>query len=220
MSSRTVIFDLDDTLIRHDRVDETKRYAEYLKFGYTRSFHFEFYESLGGMKKAFKDIKITRKNVGEYFGETIPMLEKYHVSGHQMVDAIEECSIYIRDSNVDLALKCLKEANTRLYVLTDWFASQQLKVLKDFGYFDYFDKIFTWDSYYAKPDKRALLRCIQNENHDDFIMVGDSLEADILCAKMSCVSSVWFNPKRLDNKFGFRPEYTISSMLDLLDIVK
>ena len=113
----------------------------------------------------------------------------------------------------------LNVANIRLYVLTDWFYKSQVKVLKSFGYLEYFSRVFTWDNWYAKPDERAMLRCIGNEDPSDFIFVGDSILADVLCANLTGVTSVWFNPNNKENTTDIQPNYTITDMLELLEII-
>ena len=50
---KTIIFDLDDTLIRHDRSDETKFLAEYLNICYSEDFSIAFlYTSIAGSKSS------------------------------------------------------------------------------------------------------------------------------------------------------------------------
>lgn len=215
---KTVIFDLDDTLIRHDRLDETKYLSEYLDISDTNRFSAAFYESLSNIKTIFLGRKVTREKIASYFEETIPALRENNIKGETLIEAMEESSINIRDKSVDRTLHHLQVAGIRMFVLTNWFYSSQANVLKNFGYLDYFSRIFSWDDWYAKPDKRAILRCIGANNPKDFILVGDSLYDDVLCAKMAGVTSVWFNPNHNSNISKIHPDYVISDMLDLLDI--
>ena len=216
---KTIIFDLDDTLIRHDRSDETKFLAEYLNICYSEDFSIAFYDAMESIRKPFIGKKITKKKIASYFDKKIPMLAENGLNGDMLIKAMESCSINIRDSSVDRILHHLNVANIRLYVLTDWFYKSQVKVLKSFGYLEYFSRVFTWDNWYAKPDERAMLRCIGNEDPSDFIFVGDSILADVLCANLTGVTSVWFNPNNEENTTDIQPNYTITDMLELLEII-
>ena len=55
---KTIIFDLDDTLIRHDRSDETKFLAEYLNICYSEDFSIAFYDAMESIRKPFVNVKI------------------------------------------------------------------------------------------------------------------------------------------------------------------
>ncbi len=60
---KTIIFDLDDTLIRHDRSDETKFLAEYLNICYSEDFSIAFYDAMESIRKPFIGKKITRRKL-------------------------------------------------------------------------------------------------------------------------------------------------------------
>lgn len=215
---KTVIFDLDDTLVNHDRMNETKYISEYLGFPYTEDFSKAFYDSLFGIRDYFLGKTVTKKKMALYFEKNIPDLRKYNKSGYLLMKAMEVSSINIRNRSVDRTLHHLQVANVEMFVLTNWFYNSQVRMLKNFKYLDYFSRVFAWDDFYAKPDERAILKCIGNGNPKDFVFVGDSLYDDVLCANKAGVISVWYNPNRTINVSTIQPDYTITDMMELLQI--
>lgn len=219
MAFTTVIFDLDSTLIDHDYRNECYTFAEYFGFPYSDSFEKAFHKALHDMRHTFWDKKITRKNLAMYFSNQISELRCNGISGEEFIRAIEICTINIRNYEIDEILYRLKQHDIRLLVLTDWFFKHQAKVLIEFGYMDYFERLYTFDEYYAKPDPRAILRCIEKYDKKECLMVGDNLTSDVLCAKNAKVASVWYNPEQTKNTTLITPSFEIKSMLELVDIV-
>ena len=81
---KTIIFDLDDTLIRHDRSDETKFLAEYLNICYSEDFSIAFYDAMESIRKPFIGKKITKKKIASYFDKKIPMLAENGLNGDML----------------------------------------------------------------------------------------------------------------------------------------
>jgi len=49
----------------------------------------------------------------------------------------------------------------------------------------------------------------------DVIMIGDSINNDILGAKNAGIKSVWYNPEHMKNKADILPDYEIADLLEL-----
>ena len=52
-------------------------------------------------------------------------------------------------------------------------------------------------------------------NPCDVIMIGDSINNDILGAKNAGIKSVWYNPEHMKNKADILPDYEIADLLEL-----
>lgn len=59
--------------------------------------------------------------------------------------------------------------------------------------------------------------CLAPEN---VIMVGDSLQNDILGAKNAGIKSVWYNPGRVKNDTEITPDYEIHNLTQVLEIIE
>jgi putative hydrolase of the HAD superfamily len=52
------------------------------------------------------------------------------------------------------------------------------------------------------------------------LMVGDSLTSDIQGGINFGIDTCWFNPNKITNKTGMKPNYEISNLTDLKDILR
>lgn len=117
-------------------------------------------------------------------------------------------------------LKYLKERGYRLGIVTSGPRYQVLK-LKVSGIYRYFDVVVTRDDVGSiKPEPRIFLAALEKLkiSPKDAVMVGDSLEQDILGAKGVGMKSVWIN---VGGENGYNlPDFEISSILQLPEVIE
>lgn len=85
---------------------------------------------------------------------------------------------------------------------TDVFISEQMGTQKPAA--DFFEKI---------------AEQIGSSDKTSFLMIGDSLTADIQGANNAGIDSIWYNPEKLANTSSARPTYIVSTYLELLDLL-
>jgi 2-haloacid dehalogenase len=74
---------------------------------------------------------------------------------------------------------------------------------------------------FVKPDVRIFEYTMEKAKLSDrsrVLMIGDSLEADILGARRAGIRSCWFNPKKARNETGIEPDLEIHALHDLFDL--
>jgi putative hydrolase of the HAD superfamily len=116
-------------------------------------------------------------------------------------------------------LEYLKEKYT-LHIVTNGFEEVQYLKMKNSNIDHYFSKIITSErSGYKKPDKRMFEFSLSEAkaNAGVSIMIGDSLEADILGARGAGINQVYFNPKEIVHKENVTHE--IRSLKELVQIL-
>jgi 2-haloacid dehalogenase len=62
---------------------------------------------------------------------------------------------------------------------------------------------------------------LERAKHSDrarVLMIGDSLEADILGARRAGIRSCWFNPKKVRNETRILPDIEIHALEELMDL--
>ncbi|MBQ5946243.1 YjjG family noncanonical pyrimidine nucleotidase [Massilia sp. ST3] len=76
---------------------------------------------------------------------------------------------------------------------------------------------------YAKPDSRFFeyaTRMARRFSHDETVIVGDRLDADILGANRYGIDSCWFNPGKLVNASLARPTYEVGGLQEILSTLR
>lgn len=100
----------------------------------------------------------------------------------------------ILEPNTKDILNYLKE-KYELVILTNWFSSSQINILKKLKILDCFDEIIGTDEVLNKPNKEAFLRACGNHNIEECLMIGDNYKVDILGALDMGMDAIWYNPK-------------------------
>ena len=112
----------------------------------------------------------------------------------------------------------------RLYLATNGIVNVQARRIKDSGIGKYLDGIFVSERIgYNKPDKR-FFDCAFSEipdfRHEQTVIIGDTLTSDILGGINAGIKTVYFNPKGTKNDTGITPDYEISALAELTELLK
>ena len=82
-------------------------------------------------------------------------------------------------------------------------------ISEDIGYekpsIDYFDYVFN---------------TLNIKNKDEVIIIGDSLSSDIKGGYFYGIDTCWFNPLKLKNTTDIIPTYSISNLIEIINIIK
>ena len=114
--------------------------------------------------------------------------------------------------------------NYRIYIVTNGSTKVQTGRIKSSGIEKYIDGVFNSEKVGCeKPGRKFFENCfshIPNFKHDETIIVGDSLSSDIQGGINSGIKTVWFNAEKNENKTDIIPDYEISKLWDLLEVLK
>ncbi|MGV3538710.1 MAG: YjjG family noncanonical pyrimidine nucleotidase [Rufibacter sp.] len=103
-----------------------------------------------------------------------------------------------------------------LHIITNGFKDVQYIKMKSSGLDTYFSEVITSECINCtKPDKRIFQHALQRAGvtAQESLMIGDSLEADILGAMNAGMDAVFFNPEK--KKPRLRPTYVVSCLSEL-----
>lgn len=211
----TVCFDIDWTLVSHDENEE----ANTLKLlglepndDFTRQIRF-FWDNVS--KKLQNGRPVTKEYLCLLADRMIPYLRKHDIKPILWLNAANKCCSTKLMEGAEEILDYLQNEGYYLICSTNWFAEEQVKVLKEHGIFYYFEKIYGWDTICAKPNRRALGSFVQNVGNDSIVFVGDSVETDILFANRLGIKSFGINLKHNKNNMDVKSTYNISSLLEI-----
>jgi len=116
-------------------------------------------------------------------------------------------------------LEYLTDKGYQLHLITNGFEFTQHSKLKNSGIDKYFREVITSEgSNSLKPKKEIFEYAFSKTNASPYtsIMIGDSLEVDIMGALNAGMDQVFVNHQRIDATM--KPTYTIYALNELLDI--
>ena len=116
-------------------------------------------------------------------------------------------------------LQYLTEKNYQLHLITNGFEKTQHSKLKYSGLDKYFKEVITSEgSSSLKPNKEIFDYAFQKTgaNPDESIMLGDSIEVDIVGAMQAGIDQVFIN--HLNISIDIKPTYVVRSLKELENI--
>ncbi len=112
----------------------------------------------------------------------------------------------------------------RLFLASNGTARVQNKRISDSPIPKYFEKIFISEEIgYNKPSPEFFRLCFEKIDGfvaDEAIIIGDSLSSDIQGGINAKIKTCLFNPKRKENKTSVIPDFEISSLNELPNLLK
>jgi 2-haloacid dehalogenase len=226
MNYKTLLFDVDDTILDFQDTEHQALSMLFAKQGLTMDAEMkQAYQKINHeLWQQFEQGQRTRDEVVnerfgllfEKFGQTVDSLamEKQYRSfldqGHKLLGNSQSI---------------LAELTTEfdLYVVTNGVSSTQFRRLSDAKLLPYFKGIFvSEDTGYQKPMKEFFTYVfdrIPNFNHQQAVIIGDSLSSDILGGQLSGIDTVWLNPEKKEAS-SVQPTYEIHSLDQLPSLLK
>lgn len=90
-------------------------------------------------------------------------------------------------------LEYLKSKGKSLVVLTNWFYKTQKSRLENMNILSYFDEVYAGDTY-LKPSPESYLNAKGEYSINECVVIGDTIEKDVLGPKMIGMDSIYYNP--------------------------
>lgn len=109
-----------------------------------------------------------------------------------------------------------------IYAASNGIKATQLNRLNKANLLQYFTDIYISDDIgFEKPDIFFFNECMKRSNltHSQILMVGDSLEADMVGADKADIDTCWYNPTKKENDTKIRLKYEITELLELKNII-
>ncbi len=216
-----ILFDYDGTLIIHDKANEATNVAKLI--GLDEFYMPEFSRRLNEFFHKHYNImgrKITYEVYLENLERHIKIYRKFGIPAKRLADAMT----YNSNTNTVLAnsaketLEYLVSRGYQLCVFTNGFYNAQVENMKLKGIYDYFEKVYAWDDFFAKPDTRAYFRALAKTDPSTNVMVGDTMITDILPAKEIGIYTIGINVAGQDMTQG-EPDRIISDLSELMYIL-
>ena len=220
----TVIFDCDNVLWFCAPFKEIAlRLCDYLQIpdDIRHKFVSEFINTLNVLPSHLCPRYISRSFLCSYLEKVMPILATCEFSAEHLLSAIEKMDDYSKPNPQTLPV--LKELRYRGYLMmakSNWLEAVQRKRLTKYGLLSYFDLFKGCDNSYFKPNPRAFsdfLKTSTDPSH--YVVIGDNLRTDIAIANLMRTRSIWFNEYGLSNDTMFDPDYEISDLTQVLQLL-
>ena len=196
------IFDLDGTLLHGDFNVERDYFKSVLNEEDSEKFILLYFEKLLEYESMHEkyDSKVLSKFLSEKTGINLTS---------EIIDGWVKVNATMNDKLLDETksmLEYLKSKDKSLVVLTNWFKYTQEKRLRNAGILEFFDGVYAGDLN-LKPNKESYLNACGNYHVNECIIIGDTIEKDVIGPNKFGIDSIYYNP---ENK-----EYDKSKILSI-----
>ncbi len=222
---KAVLIDVDDTILDFNkcaRIAIRKSFAD---------FSLEYDENYADTFLEINDSLWRKVELGEMTRDTVRKIRwgmVFDKLGIRFDDALFEQKFIANISDtaepMENALEILEYLSEKytLCIASNSAYSVQSNRLKKAGMFDFFDKFFLSNEIgYAKPNPLYFQKCIDELGitPSEIFMIGDNLTADIKGAKSVDMHTIWVNPQGYKPYSDIVPDYTVSDLLEIKDIL-
>jgi 2-haloacid dehalogenase len=219
---RTILFDLDDTLLDFKWAEKRALSHTLLSYGIepSQSVTSRYSEINSEYWRELERGRLTREEVMLFRFQRL--FEEINVEcSAEEFSRQYESNLANGDNKVIEGAEGLLEGLRGKFVLS--VASNgtrriQSKRLTNSGLKHYFDHIFiSEDIGVNKPSAKFFDRCLERSGFQarEALMVGDRIASDIKGAVAAGVSSVWFNPSGTVNNTGIHPDYEVGTLSEI-----
>ena len=222
MMIRNVLFDLDDTLFDFHKAEKIALTKTLVHFGIDPT------EETLALYSTINAAHWKRLELGEISREEVKVgryRELFKTIGVECdpvkATAYYESMLAIGHYFMPGAPELLGELyrKYRLYIVSNGTAKVQEGRIGSSGIAKYMDGIFISQLLGAnKPDKQFFDICfaeIPDFSLSETVIIGDSLSSDIKGGINAGITTVWFNPKGIENDNDIKPDYTIKELSEV-----
>lgn len=219
---RNVLFDLDDTLFDFHKAEKIALTKTLVHFGVDPT------EETLALYSTINAAHWKRLELGEISREEVKVgryRELFKTIGVECdpvkATAYYESMLAIGHYFMPGAPELLEELyrKYRLYIVSNGTAKVQEGRIGSSGIAKYMDGIFISQILGAnKPDKQFFDICfaeIPDFSLSETVIIGDSLSSDIKGGINAGITTVWFNPKGIENDNDIKPYYTIKELSEV-----
>lgn len=236
MLKRTIIFDLDDTLLAFELVaisswlqvcseyvQTDKRTSSQHLFDTIKKHSDWYWSDETRHREGRRNIKATRRSlVSAAFGELgLPLSDAARLADRFTEVRLD--NMYMLPG-VESTLQALCDGRFTMALLTNGESAMQREKIRRFGLEKYFSHIFIeGEMGFGKPEQEAYIKALADigVSPDETYMIGDNLQWDVAAPQSLGIRSIWYDYKGtgLPPDAPAVPFRTILSITELLDIL-
>lgn len=220
---KRILFDYDGTILIHKSEEQGEKIAKALGLNEEQSkiFSAQLANFFENQKYYYKNKKVTYDVYYRALAHYVPCVYDFGLTPKQVDDTINYNNLTHSElaDGVKETLEYLKEKGYIICLMTNGFLKEQSANMKYNNIYEYFDRIYTWDNCYAKPDARFMKRVLDGTNPGENVVIGNDMVSDILMAKAAGVFSIGFNLTSQHTIDGSKPDVEIATFTTLMKIL-
>ncbi|WGE88729.1 pyrimidine 5'-nucleotidase [Actinobacillus arthritidis] len=218
-----VLFDADETLFSFNSYLGLKSMLKRYAIDFTQQDYDEFQAVNKPLWVAYQNNEITAKDI-----QTRRFAKLSHQTGIDALQLNQElmAEMALVSKPLDGVMDMLKQlyGKVKLGIITNGFTELQQKRLINTETEKFFEIVVVSEQIgAAKPDRQVFdyaFALMDQSDRTKVLMVGDTLASDILGGNNAGIDTCWFNPTKSKNETQIRSTYEISSMSQLVEIIK
>ena len=188
---KKIVFDLDNTLLfLSDKWEENyKKFIDKYNLNISAN---DLFLCIGNFEKNMKNIVVSKQKLSEYVSNDLSIDFTTNMI-LELLEIYDNTSLLNTDTIYDV-LNYLSE-KYELIAYTNWFTDDQIKRLKKYDLDKFFTKVYGWDILPKKPSKEGLSEIIKNDDIENYIFIGDSIELDLEVPYSMGITTIFYNRK-------------------------
>ena len=195
---KKIVFDLDNTLLflSNEWEENYKRFIDKYNLNISAK---DLFLCIGSFEKDLKNIIVSIQKLSEYVSNNLS-IDFTNDMILELSETYDNTSLLNTDTIYDV-LNYLSE-KYELIAYTNWFTDDQIKRLKKYDLDKFFTKVYGWDIIPKKPSKEGLSEIIKNDDIENYIFIGDSIELDLEVPYSIGIATIFYNRKNIkQNKY-------------------
>ncbi len=228
MSYDILIFDADNTLLDFDFAEKQahKNASKIFNLEVNETLYRTYQKINDSWWKKYEQALFTKDEITVFrFKEYLALINSNvdpSLFNQTFLNELSNCTQTI--SGAYEVLENLKKLNKRIFIATNGITRVQQKRLNTQDFIKFVDGIFVSEEMgYPKPELNFFINAQKKANltfDKSTLIIGDSLTSDIKGGNNLGVDTCWFNPKNEPLKDGFKVNYIITKLEEIIDIVK
>lgn len=220
---KVILMDIDDTLMDFEQCSYKAIQSALLLCGWIMSddFFYKFTQLNNQLWRDYAEGKIEKKILMNIRWEILFKEEKININPVGF-DDIFQSQLKQQYVLIDGAKELMEYLSSKynVFVASNGIATGQEYRLKQSGLYDYFQSMFVSDEIgYPKPQKEFFDYCIDHLScqRDEIMIIGDSLEADIVGGINAGIKTCWVNLK--NKKTDLKIDYEVHSLKEIREFL-